>query len=331
MWDWVGSRPRHCLKFGTDSIGWAVLERHWSGRRRHRCVMSPLSDGMVKPSPTDENLSEPAALATRIRALADASKGQRAVGTSFSSGLPRRIAVLLPDTAVRVTVLQLEQVPARYEEREALIRWRLGQEQLFPLNGAKVMSQVFPNHRGSTVQAYTALTVAIQEPILEQYESLCESVGLIPHEVGVTSLRLVDLWRKISRRSDWQRRDVLWINVFDRALTIMVFQRGRLGFYRCKLLGIDAVDALETTDMLNKIVEECSASLEVCRQQHPSMQIHDAVICADGGISVLQEQLGTQLQLSVESLGWDSVERLGWVAKGSHPGMTSLAAIAGVF
>ncbi len=331
MWDWVGSRPRHCLKFGTDSIGWAVLERHWTGRRRHRCVMSALSDGMVKPSPTDENLSEPTALAARVRALADANKGRRAVGGSFFSGLPRRIAVLLPDTAVRVTVLQLEQVPARREEREALIRWRLGQEQLFPLNGAKIVSQVFPNHRGSAAQAYTALTVAIQEPVLKQYESLCESVGLIPHEVGVTSLRLVDLWRKISRRSDWQRRDVLWINLSDRALTTMVLQRGRLVFYRCKLLGVDAADVLETTDLLNKILDECSASLEVCQQQHPSMQIHDAVICADGDAAGLQAQIEAQLQLSVEPLGWKSVETLGWVAKGSHPGMTSLAAIAGVF
>jgi hypothetical protein len=82
--------------------------------------------------------------------------------------------------------------------------------------------------------------------------------------------------------------------------------------------------------MLNKILEECSASLEVCQQQHPSTQIHDAVICADGDTSALREQLETQLQLSVQPLGWKSVETLGWVAKGSHPGMTSLAAIAGV-
>ena len=330
MWDWVENRPRHCLKFGTDSIGWAALERHWSGRRRHRCAMSALSAGMVKPSPTDENLSEPSALATRVRALAGTRERDGVAGGAFFSGLPLRIAVLLPDTAVRVAVLQLDQVPVRREEREALIRWRLGQEQLFPLNGARVVSQVFPNHRGSTERAYTALTVAIQEPVLKQYESLCESVGLIPHEVGVTSLRLADLWRKVSKRSEWQRRDVLWITLSDRALTTMVFQRGQVVFYRCKLLGIDAADVLEKTDMLDKILEDCRASLEVCQQQHPSVQVHDAVICTDGETSVLREQLETQLQLSVQPLGWKSVEALGWVSKGSHPGMTSLAAIAGV-
>jgi hypothetical protein len=292
--------------------------------------MSPLQVGAMKSSPTIDNVSQPSILVPQVRALTGADGKRPIKRGAFLSELPRRIAVLLPDTAVRTAVLHLDQVPIRREERDALIRWRLGQEQIFPLNNAKVVSQVFGDYREGPERRYTVLAVAIQESILRQYESLCESVGLIPSEVGITSLRLVDLWKRISRGAVWLRHDVLWITLSDRSLTIMVFQRGRIVFYRCKLLGVDAVEVPATVDLLNRVLDECRASLEVCQQQHPSLDIHDAVICADGEIASLQAELQGHLQLAVQQFGWKSVETLGWGVKGTQQGMASLAAVAGV-
>jgi hypothetical protein len=330
MWAWVNSRPQYCLKFGTDSIAWAETEWNWRGHRRHRCIISALSSGMVKPSPTVDNLSQLPELAKRILSITGSGSDDNITGASAFSGPLRRITVLLPDTAVRATVLYLEQLPSRREDREALIRWRLGQEQLFPLNGAKIVSHVFHNQWCGSQRAFTVLTVAIQESVLRQYEALCESVGLIPHDVGITSLRLFNLWRRTSGKSDWRRRDVFWVSISDQALTTMVCQRGRLLFYRCKLLGTKADGVLAATDRLNKILEECGASLAFYRQQYPSTTIKEAVICADEAMPVLQERMKAELLLSVEQLGWESVEALGRVAKGSHGGMASLAAMAGV-
>ena len=330
MWDWIGRRPQRCLKFGTDSIGWAERERNWRGRLRQRCVMSPLSVGAVKPSPMADNVPHPSTLVPQVRALTGPDGEHRIESGAFLSELPRRTAVLLPDTAVRTAVLHLDQIPIRRKECEALIRWRLGQEQIFPLNNAKIVSQVFSNHGEGSERRCTVLAVAIQESVLRQYESLCESVGLIPSEVGITSLRLVDLWKKISVGTGWLRQDVLWVTVSDRSLTIMVFQQGQIVFYRCKLLGVDASEVLTTADLLNRVLDECRASLEVCQQQHPSIDIHDAVICGDGEIASLHAELQRQLQLAVEQFGWKSVEALGWGTKGSPQGTASLAAIAGV-
>jgi Tfp pilus assembly PilM family ATPase len=330
MWEWASSRPQRCLKFGADSIAWAETERNWRGQRQHTCVMSPLSEGMIKPSPTDENVLDPSALANRIRALTNPDSVHQAVGGAMLSDLPHRIAVLLPDTAVRTTVLHLEQLPIRYEEREALIRWRLGQEQLFPLSGAKVLSQVFHDRSRGKGPAHTVLAVAVQESVLKQYEALCESVGLIPQEVGVTSLRIFDLWRRVSSGSHWRSRNCLWVNVSDRALTTMIFQQGRLLSYRCKRLGAEATEELRKTDMLNKTLEECCVSLEICQQQHPSVVVKEAVICVDGDIAAFQKLIEAELHMSVEQLGWESIEALGRVATGSDRGMTSLAAMAGV-
>lgn len=330
MWGWASSRPQRCLKFGAEAVAWAETERNWRGRRQHRCVMSPIPDGAVKPSPADQNLSDLATLQGRIRALAGSGPDVRFGGRLLAADMPRPIVLLLPDATVRAVVMHLDQLPSRREERDALIRWRLGQEQLFPLGGAKVVSQVFHGSPDGGAPLHTVLAVAIQESVLKEYESLCESLSLIPHEVGVTSLHLFELWRRAAGGAHWNRRDFLWANLADRALTTMVFQRGRLLFYRCKLLGGDANTITAKTDMLDKIVEECGASLDACQQRHPTAIIKEAIVCADGDLSALQAQIEAGLDLSVEQLGWRSVEALGWVSKGSHRSIASLAAMAGV-
>ena len=110
----------------------------------------------------------------------------------------------------------------------------------------------------------------------------------------------------------------------------MVFQRGQLLFYRCKLLGSEAMTISAKTDMLKKIVQECGASLDACQQRHPKALIKEAVVCADGDVSALGLQIKGDLDLSVEQLNWVSLEALGRTTKGSQRNMASLAAMAGV-
>jgi hypothetical protein len=330
MWEWADKQPHCCLKLGTDAAAWAETERNWRGRQRHRCVVSPIPDGLLKPSPTDLNVSDTVTLQGRIRTLAGLQDESRREGQSPLSDLPRRITLLLPDTAVRAMVLHLDQCPTNSDEREALIRWRLGQEQLFSLASAKVVSQLFPAAPGDGRRVHTVLAVAIQESVLRQYETLCESVGLIPSEVGITSLRLFDLWRRASGGLRRKKTEFLWANVADQSLTTMVFQQGRPLFYRCKLLGGNAIDAGGTSGVLDKIIEECGASLDVCQQRHPAVIIKHAILCVDGELAGLKTKLEAGLELSVEQVGWGALERLGVVAKGGHQGMASLAAMAGV-
>jgi hypothetical protein len=330
MYAWAGSRPQRCVKIGVDAVAWAETQRNWRGRRRHRCAMSPLPDGVVRPSPAERNLSDLGTLEGRLRALAGPAPAWRLGGRELVKDIPRPIVLLVPDAAVRAVVLHLEQLPRRREEREALIRWRLGQEQLFPLAGARVVSQVYGGAQAGDGQGHTVLAVAVQESVLQQYETLCEAVGLIPQEVGLTSLQLFELWRRASGLTQWQRRDLLWVSLADRSLTTMVFQQGRLLFYRCKLLGSEAAEITADSRLLTKIVEECGASLDACQQRHPHALVKEAVVCAEGNLSALQAQIEAELELSVEPLGWRAVETLGWVTRGSQPGMASLSAVAGL-
>jgi hypothetical protein len=110
----------------------------------------------------------------------------------------------------------------------------------------------------------------------------------------------------------------------------MVFQQGRLLFYRCKLLGAETAIQGVTADPLDRVVEECGASLELCQQRYPDLAVTHAVLCSDGEDAALKSQVEARFGLSVEHMDWGVIDALGLAARGSQQGMASLAAMAGL-
>ena len=332
MWGLTTSRPRQCLKIGAQTLAWGEAVRTWRGRYRYRCVLSPAPAGAIKLSPMDLNLTDMPAVESRLRSLAGPRRDLRFAGLVWLSDVPRPIVLLLPDLSVRATVLQLEQLPARAEEQEALIRWRLGQEQLLPLAGAKIVWQGFPSHGAGNERSHAILVVAIQEAILKQYESLCESVGLLPQEVGVTSFRLFNLWLKAAGGRKRLGRDLLWVSVSDGGLTCFVMHEGRLVFVRTKLLSVEGLQGEENPggDLVDNIVEECAASFRACREHHPGLNGTEIILASDTQFPTLEQALNSELGLSTERLDWEAVGRLGWTHDGGSTSWATLSVLAGV-
>ena len=332
MWGLTSNRPRHCLKIGAQALAWGEAVRSWRGRYRYRCVFSPIPAGAIKLSPMDLNLTDMSAVETRLRSLAGPSRDVRFAGRVWLPAVPRPIVLLLPDLSVRTTVLQLEQFPSQVEEQEALIRWRVGQEQLVSLAGAKIVWQGIPSYGAGAERSHAVLVVAIQEAILKQYESLCESVGLLPQEVGVTSFRLFNLWLKSAGGRKRLGRDLLWASVSDGGLTCFVMQEGRLVFVRTKRLSVECLsgEASLGGDVADNIVEECAASLRACREHHPGLNVTEVVLASDSPFPTLEQALNSELGLSTERLDWEAVERLGWTHAGGSASLATLSVVAGV-
>ncbi len=332
MWGLTSSHPRQCLKIGAQGLTWGEAVRTWRGRYRYRCVISPTPTGAIKLSPMDLNLTDISAVESRLRSLAGPGRDLRFAGRVWLSGIPRPIVLLLPDLSVRATVLQLEQLPAQPEEQEALIRWRLGQEQLLPLAGTKIVWQGFPSYGVGDERSQAVLVVTIQEAILNQYESLCESVGLLPQEVSVTSFRLFNLWLKAAGGRKRLGRDLFWVSVSDGGLTCFVMHEGRLVFVRTKLLSAEGLDggADPRGDLAGKIVGECAASLRACREHHPGLNVAEMVLVSDSPFPNLEQMLNSELGLSTERLDWEAVERLGWTHDGGSTSWATLPVVAGV-
>jgi hypothetical protein len=331
MWGITASRPRHCLKIGAQDLAWGEALRTWRGRYHYRCTLSPAPPEAIKLSPMDLNLTDMPAVESCLRSLAGPKRDSGGARV-WQSEAPCPIVLLLPDLSVRATVLQLEQFPVQAEEQEALIRWRLGQEQLLPLAGAKIVWQGFPSHGARNEPSHVVLAVAIQEAILKQYESLCESVGLLPQEIGVTSFRLFNLWMKTAGGRKRLGRDLLWVSVSDGGLTCFVMQEGRLAFVRTKLLRADGLQDGESPghDMADNIVEECAASLRACRDHFPHLNVTDMVFAGDCSFPTIEQALNREFSLSTERLDWKSVEQAGWTHDGGSTSWATLPVVAGV-
>jgi len=332
MWGMTSSRPRHCLKIGAQTLVWGEAVRTWRGRHRYRCMLLPAPSEAIKLSPMDLNVTDMPAVEDCLRSLAGSKGDVTFEGRVRQSDVPRSIVLLLPDLSVRATVLQLEEFPVQPDEQEALIRWRLGQEQLLPLAGAKIVWQGFPSHGARGERSHVVLAVAIQEAILKQYESLCESVGMLPQEIGVTSFRLFNLWLKVAGNRKRLSRDLLWVSVSDGGLTCFVMQEGRVAFVRTKLLHAESVQNEEDLgrDMVDNIIEECAVSLGACRDHHPDLNVADMVFAGDRAFPAIEQALSRELSLSTERLDWHAVEQAGWTHDGGNTSWATLPVVAGV-
>jgi hypothetical protein len=286
---------------------------------------------VVKLSPIDGNVIDRSVLEERIRSLAGPPRRLRFLGRTLLSGLPRSVTLVLPDLAVRSTVLQLEQIPVRREEQEALIRWRLAQEQLLPLGGAKLNWQVFPP-RHPTERLHMVLVIAIQESILAEYEAACEASGLLPQEVTVASFRLFDLWLKAAGGTRCLTRDLALVTIADGGLTCLIVHDARPVFVRTKFLGGDplADEDMGTQESLARIVRETELSILACQEHVPDLRLTRLVLMAESELPGLEDQLGHALGVSTDQIMWEHVEAVGWNRDGGSTSFALLPVVAGM-
>lgn len=92
---------------------------------------------------------------------------------TLSSAKRGTAALVIPDYAVRMAVLDFEQFPSGEAERAALLRFRLRKSVPFPIDEARLSYSVqFTNEKQVEV-----LAVAIARPILEDYERIFTDAG----------------------------------------------------------------------------------------------------------------------------------------------------------
>ena len=84
-----------------------------AGRMVETCAARELAPGTVIPDLTESNLRD----GTAIRSAIESALGSVA-------GRSRDVIAILPDTAVRVVLLDFETLPSKPEEAEAVVEWR---------------------------------------------------------------------------------------------------------------------------------------------------------------------------------------------------------------
>jgi type IV pilus assembly protein PilM len=123
-----------------------------------------LAPGTVVPDLMEPNLRDGAAVRQAI---------ESALGSL--GGRSRDVIAILPDTAVRVVLLDFETLPSKREEAEAVVRFRLKKSLPFDPANAHVSYHAQPAGKG-----VRAVAAVVLNSVLEEYESAFRDAGYIP-------------------------------------------------------------------------------------------------------------------------------------------------------
>lgn len=180
-------------------------------------AIEPLPSGAIVPSPVEQN-------------IVDMDEVRAAVGRVFSRLRAKNegVALLLPDPVVRVFVLHFDTFPRKPDEAIPILRWRLKKSVPFEAEET-LISYMRQPPKDEGVDIVTALA---RLRIVREYETLIESVGLVPGVVMSSTLATVPLLP--------DSKPALLARVAGTSLTTAIVREGMLAGYRCITLPSDA-------------------------------------------------------------------------------------------
>lgn len=200
--------PSHVFELSEAGIAFA---RPVNGREMET-GFAAFDPGTLVPSPVADNLLRSDAVASTLAHIAPPNGNPRR----------RRAAVILPDSAARVSVLDFDSFPSSVSEQLSLIRFRLKKTLPFDIEAAAVSYYVQPRRDSGKLDVVT-VTVALE--ILARYEALFRAQNFHAGDIttaGLASLNLIH-----------EEDAVIVAKLAGRALTLMVVAGGTLKLFRC--------------------------------------------------------------------------------------------------
>ena len=136
-------------------------------------AFEPLRPGVLVPGISELNMTSPEAVALAIR-------------TALGSVSPRSrfVTVVIPDTAVRVFVLDFDAIPSRASEAIPVLRFRLRKMVPFDVEHAGLSYQVLTESKTEA----RVLVAVLPSNILEEYETAVRAAGYEPGAVMPSAL-----------------------------------------------------------------------------------------------------------------------------------------------
>jgi type IV pilus assembly protein PilM len=163
--------PEFAFEISADGI---ALSRT---RQPAAITFAALPEGVLMSSPIRENITDMPAFASAVREL-------------VPPGGRRTAALILPDNAMRLAVLEFESLPDKDEDRMALVRFRLRKTVPFDVDSAAVSYHVQSENK--------VLVAVAPAEVITQYEAPFRDAGLHPGVVIPAALALLELrgrWR----------------------------------------------------------------------------------------------------------------------------------------
>ena len=174
-----------------------------------------LSEGVLAISPLSDNVKQPEEFA---RGLADTFPAANGGGRML-----RPAALILPDYSTRLQVLDFDTFPAKPEEQQALVRFRMKKTVPFDIETAAV--GFHPQPPAGDSKKVEVVAVLVSYEILGRYEGPLREAGYQPGFVTTSALATLNLIKSAELS--------LLVKLSGKTLTILALEGSRIKMARC--------------------------------------------------------------------------------------------------
>ena len=215
--------PSVGVEIASDRITAVALGRQGSANTVAAYAVERLPAGAVTPSLNAINIHNEAAVAAAIRSALE-NMGSR----------QRRIALVIPDTAAKISLLRFEKVPAQ-SDLDQLIRWQVRKAAPFKPEDAEISwVPAAPLADGGR----EFLVTLGRRDVIESYQRVCTAAGVHAGIVDLASLNLINA--VLAGSAPALEGDWLVVHVAPDYATLAIVRGRDLIFFRTRQLDTDS-------------------------------------------------------------------------------------------
>ena len=170
--------------------------------------------GVLTVSPVADNLLRPDAVAAALARISPPNGAKR-----------RQAAVILPDYAARVSLLDFDSFPTSPEEQLPLVRFRVKKTIPFDIDSAAVSYWAQSPSTKAGAKKVEVVAVTVAHEILARYEAIFRAANFYPGEVTTSGLAALNLYNASGA--------AVIAKLTGNVLTVMAVDDGHLKLFRC--------------------------------------------------------------------------------------------------
>jgi len=212
---WLGpTRPAVAIEVTSRRVTVAALSAGGGKVVVSHAATESLPDGLVSPALAGGNIASREDVVSALRRALDRA-GLRST---------RRAALVVPDSVARVSLVELDEVPARAADLERILRWQLRKSLPFSIDEARMSH--FVAHAGPN--RTTIAVVLARRDVIAEYEALTTALDIHAGIVDLASFNVANAVLASGAASG----DSLLVSLAPDATTLLLLRGEHLMFYR---------------------------------------------------------------------------------------------------
>jgi type IV pilus assembly protein PilM len=224
----ASSPPPAAVEISARRVTAVALAAQGASRTITGHASEPLAPGIVTPTLNAANVHNPAALAAAVKAAVDRLAPR-----------PRRVALILPDSVAKVSLLRFDKLPGKAAELDQLIKWQMRKAAPFRVEDSQVSWTETSTVAGG---GHEYLVVIARRDVIESYEKACDDAGVHAGLVDIASLNMVNA--VLATQPGEIAGDWLLVHAEEDYTTLAVVRAGQIIFFRTRPADVNTMTDL---------------------------------------------------------------------------------------